>query len=395
MVFGGEVVGGRDAVGEADLVDPAAPGAVARSVAISVRQVAEAERSVVVRHGDDRRRPDQGAVLVDAAGRAVVDEHEVAPDVPKRGPEVELGRGGAGTERRDVVGRSVVGDLDREGAVGRAFVVCFLPLAEELVPVVVEVLVLEPAGDRERVAEVERSVRAGVGDEHAAERVAFALLRGGGADHDRPAEHALLVRDGSLRLLAVDAGGGGGVRVGAVGARGVGVAQVPDAGVAAPDLRRGGADVGERGAVARLDGGALRVGGNLDPDDRNAVRVPGVELPRQQVAAFVDELEARLRDVRIAEAVDAVLGEAERNRNAGGGRPGVGDRRREVLVGGGRLLRERDVEARAAALRRVGGAVQGGGRLRVPDIGADVQPGRRPGERPVGGERPEREFRQG
>ena len=395
MVFGGEVVGGRDAVGEAHLVDPAGPGAVARSVAVAARQVAEAERGVVVRHGDDRRRPDQGAVLVDAAGRAVVDEHEVAPDVPKRGPEVELGGGCAGTERSDVVGRSIVGDLDREGAVGRAFVVCFLPLADKFVVVVVEVLVLEPAGDDERVAEVERRAGAGIGDKHAAELVAFALLRGGGADHDRLAKHAFLVRDGRLRLFAVDSDGGGGVRVGAVGARGVGVAQVPDAGVAAPDLRRGGAGVGERGAVARLDGGALRIGGDLHPHDRNTVRVPCVELPRQQVAAFVDELEARLRDVGVMESVDTRLGEAERNRNAGGGRPGVGDRRREVLVGGGRLLRERDVEARAAALRRVGGAVQGGGRPRVPDVGSDVQPGRRPGERPVGGERPERELRQG
>ena len=154
IVFGGEIFGGQNAVRKMHLVNPAGPGGIARSVAISARQITETQRGVVVRHFDDCRRSDQGSILVDAAGLALIDECNVAPAVLERGLEVELGGSAGGPAGSDVVPASVVADFDGEGAVGRILVARLLPLSEDLIPVVVEILVLEPAGDDERVTEV-------------------------------------------------------------------------------------------------------------------------------------------------------------------------------------------------------------------------------------------------
>ena len=163
---------------EAHLVDPAAPRGVADLAVGDVAGVAERQRAVVVPAGHDGRRVDESAVRVDVARRAVEREGEIPP--VRRHARGRRHDGARGSRRAAHVHRHgrhlVAADLDREGVHVVARVARSGALVEEVVVVVLGVVVLEPAGDGEVLAAVNRAVLAGIEHEHAA-RIVVAGLR--------------------------------------------------------------------------------------------------------------------------------------------------------------------------------------------------------------------------
>ena len=317
IVFGLRPIRPRNRVEQTALVDAADEGCLIRVLRI----VADAESHVVVRRGGTAcRRHHLDAVLIEGRRPSVVDDEQVFPSAAEAsfvGSDVVLGGtsgGNGGVFLPDQFPAVVVFPV-------------FLPRNKPGVLGGLGAAHVEPAGDGERVTDGLRIVggRLQIGTSRRAVRALAAIpdrtRNGDGKSRSSPTR-----RHGVERVSR---------RIGDRSAR---LGHVPNANVAGKRTLVADDLAARRAAPAHDELGAVGHRREPHPDERRAVRVPGVDLERQAGPVHADESDVRAGGLRVKVVVGEpgrrVLGDADEHREAGKRRRArvAGDGKQRALV---------------------------------------------------------------
>ena len=326
VVVGLHPVVAHAAAAEADFVQLAVHGAVARARGAAEGKVRRTVERLLAVAGVQRASPFlRAAVVVDRVGRLRPDDVDLAPDAARGGVHVDRRRlavqrtGGIDAHRleRAVIVRAAGVELRTPRGV------LVIRLAADQVAVVGAAARTDPERSREGLVRPGRregiDCRALVRVREAHEDAAVGV-RGAALGRD-PARAADAARRLGARVGVRHARQGVRRRVGHGLDAVTALAEVPDARVVGPGAGTAvdcGTALGR--AVPHRELGAVHHARESDPDERLAGSVPGVDFVRDGVAGRVEEAEVRARhvagvvEVGVGEAGRRVVGEADEDR---------------------------------------------------------------------------------